>query len=90
LSLNNAAFRSDLILASSGPFGEETPGAWQSIEQTIAAYERILPLQTKHTIQVEKFRPVLPFLYYRLHDFFRQEPVGWYGIHAKFEADDSD
>jgi FkbM family methyltransferase len=77
-------------LASSGPFGEETPGDWESAEQVIAKYEKVLPLQAKHTIQAEKFRPILSMLYYRLHDLFRLEPVGWYDIHAKFEAGDSD
>jgi len=72
--------------ASSGPFGEETPGDWESEEQVIAKYEKVLPLQAKHTIQGENFRPVLSMLYYRLHDLFRLEPVGWYDIHAKIES----
>lgn len=71
--------------ASSGPFGEETPGPWVSIEAIIEKYRKILCLQDRYTVQAKRFRPALSLLYYRLHDLFRREPVGWYDIHAKYE-----
>lgn len=74
--------------ASSGPFGEETPGPWVSIESIIDEYRRILRLQNRYTVQAKRFRPLLSLLYYRLHRLFRSEPVGWYDIHAKYEPRD--
>lgn len=74
--------------ASSGPFGEETPGPWVSIEAIIEKYRGILRLQNRYTVQAKRFRPVLSLLYYRLHGLFRREPVGWYDIHAKFDPGD--
>lgn len=72
--------------SSSGPFGEETPGSWETIGPIIEKYRRVLGLQARYTVQSDNFRPRLSQLYYRLHRLLRKEPVGWYDIHAKYEA----
>ena len=71
--------------ASSGPFGEETPGSWEPVESIIEKYSKLLRLQARYTIQGENYTPLRSRLYYRLHRLLRMEPVGWYDIHASYE-----
>jgi FkbM family methyltransferase len=63
----------------SGPFGEEAPGEWMSIEKTFVKYRRLLTEQ-KYFGAAGKLHKT-PFQ--RLYEILKREPVGWYDIHAK-------
>lgn len=69
--------------ASSGPFGEETPGAWKPMQPLLRKYRRLLRLQARYTIQSENFSQARWERHRRWRRFFGAEPVGWYDIHAK-------
>lgn len=67
----------------SGPFGEEAPGEWRGIEDTLERYKEILA-------DTAKFGAMGKYYHSRvkeLDDWYRKltnkEPVGWYDIHAK-------
>jgi FkbM family methyltransferase len=62
----------------SGPFGEEAPGEWQGIEETLMQYRKIL-WESKYFGANGKFYRTL------LHKLYNvvSGPVGWYDFHAK-------
>ncbi|HKA16218.1 MAG TPA: FkbM family methyltransferase [Myxococcota bacterium] len=68
---------------TSGPFGEEAPGAWLDVEQTLARYRSVLREQALFGAQGRFYGTRLA----RLHAWYRRiagkEPVGWYDIHAR-------
>lgn len=67
---------------SSGPFGEEAPGKWMSIEETVRRFRRLLEEQ-------KRFGPdgmLYKTIFHRIYEFLRREPVGWYDLHAKLRS----
>ena len=65
--------------SSSGPFGEETPGPWLSVEQTFLKFRRILREQRYFGANGLLYRTIVHRVYERL----KREPVGWYEFHAR-------
>jgi hypothetical protein len=68
-----------------GPFGEETPGPWQSVEAVFSAYRRILRAQ-RWFGGIGRFGPAskrsgATSLRRGFETAFGM--VGWYGIHAR-------
>lgn len=63
----------------SGPFGEETPGAWMGIEKTVLAYRRLLLEQRYFGADGRLFKTI----FHRLYERLKGEPAGWYDFHAK-------
>lgn len=63
----------------SGPFGEEAPGPWISVEETIDKYRRIITEQKYFGGGGKLYKT--PFR--KLYEVIKGEPVGWYDIHAK-------
>ena len=63
----------------SGPFGEEAPGNWASLEATFRKYRRLLIEQKYFGADGPLYRTVLHRIYERL----KGEPAGWYDFHAK-------
>jgi FkbM family methyltransferase len=67
----------------SGPFGEETPGSWQTVDQALSRAKRI---RVDHNLGGlgGKYRHLLPA---RAYGKFRQavlhRPTGWYDLHAR-------
>jgi FkbM family methyltransferase len=68
----------------SGPFGEEAPGTWQSIEPIVEKYRLIL--KTQRLFCPEGRYPRLQPMFDRVSGLFGGEPLGWYDIHATFPA----
>jgi FkbM family methyltransferase len=68
----------------SGPFGEEAPGDWEAIEQTLEKYRRILRAQ--RLFCPEGRYPRLQPIYDKVSRSLGREPLGWYDIHATFPA----
>ena len=64
---------------SSGPFGEEAPGKWMSVEETFVKYRRILTKGKYFSATLKLYKR--PF--HKLFEILRWEPPGWYDIHAK-------
>lgn len=68
---------------TSGPFGEEAPGRWMSVRETLTQYDKKLRDQRLFGVDGKFFNTRLA----RLDAFYRriagQEPVGWYDIHAQ-------
>lgn len=65
--------------SSSGPFAEDTPGPWLSLEQTFLKFRRILREQRYFGANGRFYGTILHRVYQRL----KREPVGWYDFHAK-------
>jgi FkbM family methyltransferase len=63
----------------SGPFGEEAPGNWASLESTFRKYRRLLIEQKYFGAAGPLYRTVLQRIYERL----KGEPAGWYDFHAR-------
>lgn len=63
----------------SGPFGEESPGRWMAIEETMAK-SRILVAEQRYFGASGRFYRT--FLH-KMYEVIKREPVGWYDIHAK-------
>jgi hypothetical protein len=63
----------------SGPFGEESPGKWISVEKTFTQYRRILTEQ-KYFGGDGKLHKTL---FHRIYEVLKREPTGWYDFHAK-------
>lgn len=63
----------------SGPFGEEAPGKWMSVEETFIKYRRLLTEQKYFGINGKLYRT----FFHRLYEFLKREPAGWYDFHAK-------
>jgi len=72
---------------SSGPFGEEAPGRWMGIEETIVLYRRILVDQRLFGPEgmIGKTFPGKLFRHFRKH--ILRSPVGWYDLHASLPAE---
>jgi FkbM family methyltransferase len=66
----------------SGPFGEEAPGRWLTIDEALSRYRRLLRDQRLFGATGRFHKTLLHYLYalYRMVTF--QEPVGWYDVHA--------
>lgn len=64
---------------SSGPFGEEAPGKWMSIEETYLRY-RLLLLEQRYFGADGKFYNTF---YHKIYEMLKQAPAGWYDFHAK-------
>ena len=73
--------------ASSGPFGEESPGPWRGIEATLVEYRKILALQRRFGNQGGWDGPLHGTLAHRLVERYRRArgkgPLGWYDFHAR-------
>lgn len=63
----------------SGPFGEEAPGRWMSVEETFIRYRRLLTEQKYFGADGKLYRT--PF--HRVYEVLKREPAGWYDFHAK-------
>jgi FkbM family methyltransferase len=63
----------------SGPFGEEAPGKWMSIEETFIKYRRLLVEQKYFGADGKLYNTFLHKIYEKL----KREPAGWYDFHAK-------
>jgi len=63
----------------SGPFGEEAPGKWMSVEQTFLKYRRLLAEQKYFGADGKLYRT----LFHRIYEVLKREQVGWYDFHAK-------
>jgi FkbM family methyltransferase len=68
----------------SGPFGEEAPGGWKSIEETVEKYRHILRAQRLFCAE-GRYPRWLP-MFDKVSRFFGGEPLGWYDFHATFPA----
>jgi len=68
----------------SGPFGEEAPGDWRPIEETLEKYRRILKAQRLFCPEARYHR--LQPMFDKVSHFFGGEPLGWYDFHATFPA----
>lgn len=64
---------------SSGPFGEEAPGNWMSIEETVKRFRRLLAEQKHFGPEGTLYKTI----FHRTYEILRREPVGWYDLHAK-------
>jgi FkbM family methyltransferase len=64
---------------SSGPFGEEAPGQWMSVEAVITIYRRLLTEQKYFGAGRRLYKTPIHGIYQML----KRQPVGWYDIHAK-------
>jgi FkbM family methyltransferase len=64
----------------SGLFGEEAPGSWAGVEETLKKYRGILRAQRLFCPEgrYPRFRPAFD----RVSGWFGGEPLGWYDIHA--------
>ncbi|MEQ8980222.1 MAG: FkbM family methyltransferase [Deltaproteobacteria bacterium] len=73
--------------ASSGLFGEESPGPWRGIEDTVVAWRSILAQQRRFGDQggwEGEWRGTLAHkLYERYRRVRKQGPLGWYDFHAR-------
>jgi FkbM family methyltransferase len=72
----------------SGPFGEETPGPWLGIEQTVTRYRRLL--QAQALFSAEGSFPSLVRLYNVGSRLLGGGPLSWYDVHAALPASDAD
>jgi len=63
----------------SGPFGEETPGKWITVEETFSRYRRLLTEQKYFGADGKLYRT--PF--HRIYEILKRERAGWYDFHAK-------
>jgi len=63
----------------SGPFGEEAPGKWLSVEETFLRYRRLLAEQKYFGAGGKLYKT----LFHRVYEVLNREPVGWYDFHAK-------
>lgn len=68
----------------SGPFGEEAPGDWKPIEETLEKYRNILRAQRLFCPE-GRYPRLLP-MFDKVSHFFGGEPLGWYDFHATFPA----
>lgn len=66
---------------SSGPFGEEAPGKWQSIDQTLTRYRWLLTEQKYFGAEGRFYKTLL----HKAYEILKGEQVGWYDIHAKLQ-----
>lgn len=64
---------------SSGPFGEEAPGRWLTLEETVLEYSRLLALQKKFGAEGRYYKTPL----HKLYELVTRERVGWYDFHAR-------
>jgi len=63
----------------SGPFGEEAPGKWMKIEETVSKYRRLL-LEQRYFGGDGKLHQTA---FHRLYERLKRAPAGWYDFHAK-------
>jgi hypothetical protein len=63
----------------SGPFGEESPGDWMSLEETFVRYRRLLAEQKYFGATGKMYKSI----FHRVYEVFKGERVGWYDFHAK-------
>jgi FkbM family methyltransferase len=63
----------------SGPFGEEAPGKWMSVEEIFTKYRRLLAEQKYFGADGKFYRT----LFHRIYEVLKREPAGWYDFHAK-------
>jgi FkbM family methyltransferase len=63
----------------SGPFGEEAPGEWRGIEETLMRYRKVLWESKYFGANGKLYRTPL----HKLYNVLNGTPVGWYDFHAK-------
>ena len=63
----------------SGPFGEEAPGSWMCVEETVVKYRRILAEQKYFGAAGKLYKT--PFQ--KLYELLKRDRIGWYDIHAR-------
>ena len=63
----------------SGPFGEEAPGRWMTVEETLRRYRRLLREQKFFGAGGRLYGSIVQKAYERLTG----EPAGWYDFHAR-------
>jgi FkbM family methyltransferase len=69
----------------SGPFGEEAPGQWLDIEQTLSRYKKILWESKYFGANGKLYRSPI----HRIYNVLNEQPVGWYDFHAKLDLPSS-
>jgi len=74
----NACFDSEM----SGPFGEEAPGVWRGVEESLTALRRIAKLQRFFSPEGSLYR--YAWVYNGICRRLGREPIGWYDLHATF------
>ncbi len=67
----------------SGPFGEEAPGEWKGIDETLERYKKILADTEKFGAMGKYYNSPISVLDGWLRKLTKKEPTGWYDIHAK-------
>ena len=68
---------------TSGPFGEEAPGAWMSLDQLLERVRDIISEQALYGAHGRYYDTWRARLNWRYRRMFGLEPVGWYDIHAR-------
>lgn len=68
--------------ACSGPFGEEAPGKWMSVEETFIKYRWLLAEQKYFGAGGKLYRT----LFHKIYEVMKREPAGWYDFHAKLAS----
>jgi len=63
----------------SGPFGEEAPGKWMPVEETLLRYRWLLREQRYFGADGKLYQTV----FHRLYERLKRAPAGWYDFHAK-------
>ena len=63
----------------SGPFGEEAPGKWLTVEETMLQYRKLLKEQKYFGAAGSLYKTPV----HKLYELFKGEKAGWYDIHAK-------
>lgn len=66
----------------SGPFGEESPGRWMTLEQTLDRYRPLIWEQKRFGAGGTHYRSIYHKLY-RVWEAIRCKRIGWYDFHAK-------
>lgn len=69
----------------SGPFGEESPGRWLSIDQTMKRFTKVMRQQSLFGATGKYYHTPLRHLVKWSRSALGMEPIGWYDLHARFE-----
>jgi FkbM family methyltransferase len=72
---------------TSGPFGEEAPGNWIGIEETILRYRKLIVDQQLFGPEGVVGKTFAGRLYRYFRKYIRRSPVGWYDLHGSLPAE---
>ena len=74
---------------SSGPFGDETPGEWLTIDRALRQMQRLVRFQNKFGFGGQRQRSVFWRSARRLRRYAKRLPVNsWYDLHARIGEED--